>query len=308
MSSDVFAPAPDFRYVGLEPIQARRLRAAAAPAGLAAGVALAASGLDGRLALLAGAAVALASALSLQRPEPPASGGARMAIVPWGVLVELGDGPRILRWAAVRRVRVVTSRARSLAFAVSSRVEIETDRDRFVGAAHGSVSLDGLVRHLDAYAAEQSTPVALDLDGARPLLGADEPACEVLLAAACDYLETGAAASRLGLPPAGYRRASARSRTPGAVDALRRVLRDRTPRAADPRAFAAVLAAELRAEELAPELVMLTQSPHPVVAALAKQAARRLGVPRSRIGTLDEVAPFLTWPSDRITLEGWGRR
>jgi hypothetical protein len=88
------------------------------------------------------------------------------------------------------------------------------------------------------------------------------------------------------------------------VGVLRRILVDRTPRAADPRAFAAVVAAELDARELAPEIIPLTQCPHPLVAAVAKQAARKLGVSRARTGTLDEVAPFL-WEGDRARLEAW---
>jgi hypothetical protein len=108
----------------------------------------------------------------------------------------------------------------------------------------------------------------------------------------------------LGLEPAGYRRASALASTPKAVGVLRRILRDRTPKRADPRAFAAVIAAELRATELAPDVVALTECPHPLLAAVARQAARKLGVSRARTGTLEELAPFL-FEADRTRLEGW---
>jgi hypothetical protein len=40
-------------------------------------------------------------------------------------------------------------------------------------------------------------------------------------------------------------------------------------------------------------LLELVQSPHPLLAAIAKVAARKLGAPTSRAGALDEVAPFL---------------
>jgi hypothetical protein len=70
-------------------------------------------------------------------------------------------------------------------------------------------------------------------------------------------------------------------------------------------AFAAVVAAELHAHELVPELVSLTQCPHPLVAAFAKQAARKLGAPSATTGTLDEIAPFVTWGSDCARLEAW---
>lgn len=311
-----FAPAPDFRYVGLEPIAAPRLGVAATAFGLGAGVTLAMSGLDTRQALLAGLLASVMSAFALRGAGTvtPTTGSARMAIVPWGVLVEMDETPRILRWAAVRTIEVETSRAHHLlaGAALSSRVAITTERDRFVGEAVGAVPLERLVEHLTSYASEQATPLALDLrrdegadaDEERPTIEAIEPGCEMLLGAARDWLATADAVTRLGLAPAGYRKASALAPTPYAVDVLRRILRDRTPRLADPRAFAAVVAAELRAAELVPELMALTQCPHPVVAAVARQAARKLGASRAKTGTLDEVAPFL-FEADRARLEAW---
>jgi hypothetical protein len=305
------APAPDFRYVGLEPIAVPRLGVAATAFGLGAGVTLVMSGLDTREAVVAGLLASLLSAFALRGTSAPsaATGSARMAIVPWGVLVHIDETPRILRWAAVRRVEVATSRAHHLlaGAALSSRVAIATDRDRFVGETVGSVSLERLVAHLESYAHEQGTPIALDLDGRAD--GADaveaiEPGCEMLLGAVREWLQTAAAVGRLGLVPAGYRRTSALAPTSRAVEVLRRILRDRTPKPSDPRAFAAVIAAELHAAELVPDLVALAQCPHPFVAAVARQAARRLGAPRSKTGTLDELSPFL-FDADRVGLEAW---
>jgi hypothetical protein len=306
-----FAPAPDFRYVGLEPVAAPRLGVAATAFGLGAGVTLAMSGLDLRQALLSGGIASILSGLALRGagPTTAVTGSARMAIVPWGVFVETAESPRILRWAAVRSVEIETSRARRrLAWAAqSSRVVIETERERFVGEALGAVPLERLVVHLEAYANEQATPVALELDAGDDggdTLEAVEPGCEMLLAIAREWLDSAAAVARLGLSPAGYRRTGARAATPRAVDVLRLALRDRTPRAADRRPFAAVVAAELHARELVPDLVALTQCPHPLLAAVARQSARRLGASRTKTGTLDEVAPFL-FEVDRTRLEAW---
>ena len=308
---DVFAPAPDFRYVGLEPIAVPRLGVAATAFGLGAGVTLAMSGLDTRQALVAGALASIMSVFALRGAGTPtvATGSVRMAIVPWGVLVETDEAPRILRWAGVRKIEVATSRGRHLlaGTALSSHVAIETDHDRFVGEAVGVVPLQGLVEHLDAYTSEQGTAVALDLDGRGAVadaLEAIEPGFEMLLAAARDWLETAGAVVHLGLPPAGYRRACALAPTPRAIDVLRRILRDRTPRPTDPRAYAAVVAAEIHAGELVPDLVALTQCPHPLLAAVARQSARKLGASRTKTGTLDEVAPFL-FEADRARLEAW---
>lgn len=308
--SGAFAPTPDFRYVWLEPLTVPRLGVAATAFGLGAGVTLAMSGLDTRQALVAGALASVLSAFALRGAGTPAvaAGGVRMAIVPWGVLVETDEAPRILRWAAVRRVEVALSRAHHLlaGAGLSSRVVIETDHDRFVGMAVGAVPLDRLVEHVDAYATEQATPLALDLHGdvSADALEAIEPACEMLFASARDWLDSASAVVQLGLAPAGYRRACSLAPTPRAIEVLRRILRDRTPKPADPRAFAAVVAAEIHAAELVPELIALTQCPHPLIAAFARQAARKLGAPRAKTGTLDEVAPFL-FEADRARLEAF---
>lgn len=290
------APVPDFRYVGLSPVEGKRVGMAATALGLGAGTVIALSGIDIRHAVVAGIVATVGSAFLLRnaRVDRATPGGPRMGIVPWGVLVDELETPRILRWAGVRRVDVS-----------SSRVVVETDRERWEGEID-TARLDRLVEHLDAYAAEQSVPVALDLDGTdeEKILEAHEPCCEALFSSARGFLESAKATTDLDLPPANYRRTSVRAASAHAIDVLRAVLRDRTSKDADPRAYAAVIAAELNAVELAPELVTLTQCPHPIVAAVAKQAARKLGVARARTGTLDEIAPFLH-DGDRARLDAW---
>ncbi len=98
--------------------------------------------------------------------------------------------------------------------------------------------------------------------------------------------------ARLRLEAEGYRR-SFEAATPETAAILHSILSDRAPRSPDPRALAAVLAAELGARPLTRDLVTLVQSPHPVVAAVAKAAAHRLGVGASKVGAVSEVAPFL---------------
>jgi hypothetical protein len=347
----VFAPFPDFRYVGLEPVPAKRFGVVATAFGLGAGVTLALSGHDVGQALVAGALSAIASGFALRGAGAGApSGGAplhknwsvgsaRMAIVPWGVLVETvcddDESPRILRWAAVKKIELSGSpRQMGQMFGRTSPnllVSIETEHERFVGesrilswSAHGltRAPLDCVIEHVGAWAQEQAAPIALELEPPtsenrsenrssrvdehlQNRVDEGEGWCGALLSAARSWLESGPAAKRLGLLPAGYRRMSTHAASPRGVELLRRVLRDRTSKTADPRAFAAVLAVELSAWELAPELVTLTQCPHPIVAAVAREGARRLGAPRARTGTLDEIAPFLTWPSDRARLEAW---
>ncbi len=319
------APVPDFRYVGLEPVEPAQASAAAVAFGAFASATVSLAGADTRHALLAGAlssafaAVAMRGAAAARAPE---RGSARMAVVPWGVLVDRDETPRILRWAAVKRVDVVPAVKTLFARRKASRVVVETSHERFEGEARGAAPLERLVTHLEAYALEQAAPIALGLEplatasleeGDRPssplvasnvVVDPDEPFFEPLLGAAREFLRTANANAMLGLASSDYRHTSHRSATPSAVELLRRVLAARRRTAADARAFAAVLAAELGAVALRPELVALTQSPHPFVAAVAKQAARKLGVQRARTGTLDEVAPFL-WEADRGRLEAW---
>ncbi len=302
----MLAPIPDFRYVGLAHSHRRR---ALLPAVLAAGVTF------GGVVALAPDAWPLATGLSalaglsarvLSRRRKPAPGGQDVAIVPWGVIVEPDDLTRVLRWAAVREVRVETRHVRDngSTASVSSLVTVETDREVWVGITSGAAPLDRLVVHLDAYAAEQARPIALDLDGGREGPGPVEPEVELLLRSAQEILDSASGASALDLPPGGYRSIAARAPSDRAVALLRAMLVDRETKARDPRALAAVLAAMIQATALVGELLELVQCPHPLVAAVAKQAARRLGAPTKWTGTLEEVVPFLRG-EDAEALRAW---
>jgi hypothetical protein len=308
----LLAPVPDFRYVGLVPRGPSRAGFFAGMLGglATAGIVLGQSLGERPLALGALAAGTAAYVWARARAKERASARARreptsIAIVPWGVLVEDDVQPRVLRWAAVRGVRVETRYGRDTATstALSSFVTIETERETFVGRTYGAAPIERLLAHLEAYACEQTHAIALDLDGGRSGEGPLEPDCEVLISAARDYLGSSPGSSRLELPACGYR-STMLAATDRSVQELRRVLRDREPHLIDPRPFAAVIAAELRARELVDDLLALVQSPHPLVAAVAKQAARKLGASTAKAGTLDEVAPFLL-DDDARSLAAW---
>jgi len=165
------------------------------------------------------------------------------------------------------------------------------------------VPLERLVVHMEAYARESAHVIALDLDGEIAGEGPCEPELEPVIDAVRAFLHGPPASNRLGLPVAGYRDASPHAPSATCVATLRAILRDRTARSVDPRAFAAVLAAELDAKELVGDLVALVQCPHPLIAAVAKAAAQRLGG-GGATGGLDEVAPFLR-TEDLVALEAW---
>ena len=248
------------------------------------------------LSLLGGAvALGLSRAGKVLQPAQGAHEVA-MAIVPWGVLVTPDTEPRVIRWPAVRRVTVDLShtiRGGTPAI-LSSLVTIDTDREILAGRSAGAVDLASLVANLQDYAREAERPVAGDLGGTEAIGdGVTEPVGEALVRAAEMLCEGGEGQGQLLLPNSGYRRAAARGDARDAVEVLRGALESGPGCAADPRALAAVLAGMLGARELLPELLLLTSSPHPVVAAFAKAAALRLGAPPNRAGSVDEVAAFL---------------
>jgi len=296
------APPPDFRYVGLEVHASRRLRVWVGLVGAGALAGTAIHGTAGALvgALLgagaAGAGAAMARVASFRGAGAPDRSRRAMAIVPWGVMIDFEDGTRILRWPGVVRVRVDSVHGQDLGTPIThySVVTVETPRDRYVGRAPGTPPLERLTVHLEEYAREASHRIALDLDGARSGEGPSEPDVELVLSAARAYLTTSAAARRLDLAPqGGYREAGGKRGSELAARQISDILRDRTARDVDPRPFAAAVAAELDLTAVGDDLVELVQSPLPILAAVAKVAATRLGVARARVGTLEEVEPFL---------------
>lgn len=295
------APPPDFRYVWLGPGPSSVGAAVAAGTIGLAGVAIALWGGGDPTAsvgvTLLGSAMALAVARGDQRL--PVERGARevtMAIVPWGVLVTPETEMRVLRWPAVRRITVDVAHAirGGTPSILSSLVTVQTDREVLAGRTSGAVDLERLVANLDAYAAEAARPIAGDLEGEMSIGdGVTEPIGGAILQAAEELCATSRGAARLSLPNGGYRTAAARIAAPETVEALREALGASAGCAADPRPLAAVLAGGLGARELVPDLLRLASSPHPVVAAFAKAAALRLGAPRNRAGSLEEVEAFL---------------
>lgn len=308
------APPPDFRYVALDPgPSSREVSLYATGAGIAtfgAGLALGGGAEAGTLAAaaLAGAVTALFVARRRGPVLPGAGrGSAHMAIVPWGVLVHSEPTPRVLRWAAVKSVGVefVHEMDHATPSTRWSVVRIVTEREVLGGRTPGDVSLERLQAHLPAYAAEAARPVALDLDGTEAIdRDFGEHSLDRLFDSAARLLSSGLLLERLSLPPASYREARPRATSDEASRVLRAIIEGEVDTPADPRPLACVVAAELGAKQLLHAIVELTTSPHPLVAALARAAAIRLGAPVKRVGSLQEIAAFL--PEGTIHLvESW---
>jgi hypothetical protein len=205
------APSPDFRYVWLDIDRPVRLSAWVPVVGVGVGAVVATALRAGASAgaligagIVAGGLVARALGWPKKGREERTLG---IAIVPWGVLIEDEVTPRVLRWPAIQRVDVRTLHGRDQATPTTrySLVTIDTDRERFVGRAPGTLPLERLAAHVGAYAAEASHRIALDLDGSSAGEGPSEPDAELVLASAREYLASARAAERLALPVQGYR-------------------------------------------------------------------------------------------------------
>ncbi len=306
-------PPPDFRCVTLQPGPSTRdVTLFAAGAGIAtfgAGLALGGGAQLGTLA--AAGAVGAVTALLVARGRGPASPGGRaeqapMTIVPWGVLVHSEPTPRVLRWAAVRGVDVAFVHEMDHATPSTrwSVVTIRTAREVLGGRAPGGVSLEGLEAHVSSYASEAARPVALDLDGSSSFDADFDPDAERLFESARRLLSSGDLIDRLSLAPASYREARPRQLTSDAVLALGAILAGPVDTPGDPRPLAAIVAAELGATSLLDAVVAITTSPHPLVAAVARAAAMRLGAPVKRVGSVREIADFLP-ESSLSAIEAW---
>jgi len=242
------------------------------------------------ISAIAGAAFAVGITRQWLRLKPPVEAReVHMAIVPWGVIVDLRDEPRILHWPAVRNIEVSvkhTSQGGTPSI-VSSVVTVRTEREAFSGYTHGAVGLETLMANIEAYAHEASRHVSIDLDG-HEALGDGElaPVAEELLRHAYELCSTGRGAAELGLPPGGYRVTAISKSSPETLALLGRVLEGDVPGPADPRPLAALVVALLDAQALGPALVRLANRPHPLVAAVARASALRLGVPPAKAGSL----------------------
>ena len=305
------APPPDFRYVGLEPGPPARGLLLLAPGAGACVVGAALSGVEPS-AMLASAVLGAGATLLLARRRGPVLPGltqrCRMAIVPWGVRVEAEPAVRVLRWAAVRSVSVefVHETDRDTPSTRWSMVTIETERERFGGRAAGGVALERLEAHFESYAEEAGRPAALDLEGTRALADPLDPEFEQLLDEARRLIRSGELVERFSLAPQSYRDAGARRATPQAASALDSVLTSPVSSMADPRPLAAALVGELGVAVLYGRVAALTTSPHPLLAAVARAAALKLGGDVKRVGALDELADFLPM-SDIEQIGRWVR-
>ena len=291
---EILAPLPGFRYVWLVPEKrGRRALGHVLTFGLGtAGAIATALDVTGGTALLAtGAAALTLGAFRGRRIADPD----RVALVPWGVLVESDATLRALLWASVAEVdwSPVGSSSGGLSSISHSTIRIDTHQGTYCGRSLGEAPLAGLGANLAAYTQEQAHPLALDLEDDHRVTRPGEPACEAVLRAARALADTARLRAHLGVHCIDYRGQRGRVVSVEGVAKLRAILRDRAVRVPDRRGLACALVGELGLRELLEDLFWLVSCPNPSIAALAKHAALRAGGSLVRAGGLDEVAPFL---------------
>jgi hypothetical protein len=306
-SSGRLAPLPDFRYVelGAPRIEPNWFR----PTCVAALVLFAMLTSRGTVSHAVGAAAAVFLGVLLVEALIAARGFSRggepLVIVPWGVVVGSDARSRVLRWAAVDAVDVDRKLGgdQGTPLVVLTRVRISSRHEAFVGAARGDVGLDVLAANLGAIRGESSREIAVDLERRGFALCQTEPVAASLLAAAKSYVHSSDARLLLDVD-SDYRARAGGHASRRTQEVLRRALQDEVADGPDIRPFAIVLAAEWGIVGLVESILALTQSPNPIVAAVARAGAKKLGASDSRAGSVDEVAAFLH-EADRDRLVSW---
>ncbi|HEY6724391.1 MAG TPA: hypothetical protein VI197_10170 [Polyangiaceae bacterium] len=310
-----FAPPPDFRYISLEPTQgAPNLKGRAICTGaVVCGVGVMALG-SNALALTWALGLGVGAAWFVLRRPPRHTAAVidieHIAIVPWGVVVHAGSGPRVLRWGAIDSIHVRYQSERESATPVIrwSEVTLRARTETIVGRARGLAPLERLEAHLASYAQEAGRPIALDAAATTTAVSDLEPVFPRLLDEVHRSVRAPDAIPELGLDARGYRGGSQRDLGTEGLGVLRRWLtEDAAALGADRRPLAAVLAAELRARPLLETLMALVTSPHPFVAAVARSAALRLGAELRRVGSLQELSDFVA-AAELEAMGSWGAR
>jgi hypothetical protein len=239
--------------------------------------------------------------------------------VPWGIVIDPDGDPTPVPWSRMRHVSFTLTQPDRNRLLASSFYGIERDRrddaparallvfETDVGAVQAAgedgewiAELRSLVPRV-AKAAERWP--AGDLYGTAFLEVNDLPVSLALFRHAEAILASADGRASLGLPEQGdYRTTHSRVAGPETLDVLRRALWK--GEGLDPGPLAAVLAAELGIAELLPDLLRLILSPSPLLAAVAKASAMRLGASLVVAGSFDEVERFL--PADVMAeLRSW---
>lgn len=229
---------------------------------------------------------------------------AAFRIVPWGVITAVAHG-----WDEIDQIvheslkQQDGTNDRGWPF-IKSFVYVDIDGERFQGVCDLKPALSGLPGLLRTFAAESERPIALDLDGEEATDPRTGVAFRRLLDAARRLRASPRGAELFDVRSSDYRTTTRSLRDDGR--AMLRGLMSRAPGAIDLAPFATVLAAELGEEGFEAELSILARSPCPLVAAIARAAAMRVGSGPSSFARRRELSAFLE-AAEAHAIDAWAR-
>lgn len=233
-----------------------------------------------------------------------------VSLVPWGLVLEPDKAPAPLPWKEVQSIKyaLVSRDRREDSDATKMAIVVFELRDgrRVQASAEEGEWLVSVSELHGKLAAAAKAPPAADLQGAARLETGGLPATLALLRRADAILDSAEGRASLGLEMGGYRTTLVRA----AGEETRRVLHAAMwngEAKIDPGPLALILAAKLHATVLLPHVLELILSPSPLLAAIARAAAVRLGATLMSAGSLDETRLF-TSAVDRAELEMWMTR
>jgi hypothetical protein len=249
------------------------------------------------------AAAAGAVAYLSSRPTAVERATQRVAleICPWGVFTK-----QWVPWRGVDQIAhtvEVERRRTTNDFIRSSVVRVRVNTEYFAGKRLEESVLEALDALLPIYKSQSSMPFAVGVDATSKPIAHDAPsAFRDILASSRAFLNS-PAGRELTESASGSYREETRKVKPQTTLRLSQWLIEK-PHKIDPAPFAAIIAAELDVRETIDELLALTMSPHPLVAAVARASANRMGVHPSRSFPIEETVPFLD-ADDLAAIRAW---
>ncbi len=229
-----------------------------------------------------------------------------VAVVPWGIVIDPDKVPEPIPWSEIKALshRIVTSNSRHDKHAPRRALFLFNLGDRRIQAvADEGPWVTAIHTFRPKLAVSASRSFAPDLAGTSEIDRQGLPLSLALVRRAQALLDSPEAGTLLGLEGGGYRTTSSRI----AGERTRQILHaafwdSHSPH--DPGPLAVILAGELRVTSLLPHLLELILAPSPLLAAVARAAAVRLGATLISAGSLDEIRDFLP-EADIAELRNW---
>jgi hypothetical protein len=232
-----------------------------------------------------------------------------VSIVPWGIVVDPDPAVRAIPWSRVSAIRYTFVRQQRNEDDLTPRRVImvfHVGEERIQGTAEEGEWVVSVTELYQRLARAAALPVAGDLAAETVLDTGGLPPALALMRRAAAILDSADGRATLGLESGGYRTTTSRIAGEATREVLRKALHNGSG-ARDPGPIACILAAELGVRSLLQDILVLILSPSPLLAAVARASAVRLGASLMSAGSVDELRFFLP-PADLAELREWMRR